>query len=127
MKTTLTFAALAATTIWASAALAGDVVKPPTAPTKAPQIIAAVDNGSATITNVGLRRRARRNGYYGYRPYYSYRPYYGGYGYGYGGYSTRPYYGYSYYAPGWGYGVGGPAYGMGWGVAPFARYGGWYW
>lgn len=127
MKSTLTYAVLAATTIWASSALADDRAKRPIAPTQAPQITAAVSHGPATVTNVGLRRRARRNGYYGYRPYYSYRPYYGGYGYGYGGYYATPYYGSSYYAPGWGYGGWGPGYGMGFGVAPLARFGAWYW
>lgn len=126
MKTSGIFAVLAATTIWASGALAADDGSQPTAPNQAARVTAAVGHGPATVTDVGWRR-ARRYGYYGYRPYYSYRPYYGGYGYGYGRYYTRPYYGYSYYAPGWGYGGWGPGYGLGWGVAPLARFGAWYW
>lgn len=126
MRNTTTYAALAATALWATTALAGETVKQPTAPVPTPQITMAVSHGAATVSDVGWRR-ARRNGYYGYRPYYSYRPYYGGYGYGYGGYYTRPYYGYSYYAPGWGYAGWGPGYGLGWGVAPVAPFGGWYW
>jgi hypothetical protein len=126
MKTaTSFFAALAATAVWATAALAEDAPSKPIAPADTPHITTAVAHSPATISDVALGRRAARRGYYASRPYYSYRPYYGGYGYGYGGYYRRPYYGYSYYAPGWG--AWGPGYSVGWGVPPLARFGTYWW
>lgn len=122
MKMTGIFAVLAATTIWASMAVAGDDGSRPTTTNQTPRIAAAVSHRPATVTNVAWRP-ARRYGYSGYRPYYTYRPYYGTYGYG--GYYTRPYYGYSYYAPGWGWGGWRPPFGYG--VPPLARLGAWYW
>ncbi|HEX7377738.1 MAG TPA: hypothetical protein VF278_11530 [Pirellulales bacterium] len=122
MKTTGIFAILAATTLWASSAVAGDDGSRPTTTDQAPRMVAAVSHGPATVTNVAWRP-ARRYGYSGYRPYSTYRPYYRTYGYG--GYYTRPYYGYSYYAPGWGWGGWRAPYGYG--VPPLARLGAWYW
>lgn len=131
MRRLTILAAIAALPLCVTTSLAGDKIKLPTAPANTPRVMTAVDHQEAPVTNVAYGRRAYRRGYYGYgyTPYYAYRPYYGGYGYGYGGYYTRPYYGYSYYAPGWGgyYGGWGPGFGVGIGVAPMARLGGWYW
>jgi len=129
MKRTMICAAIVATALWCSTAVAGEKIKLPSGPAKArPQVTTAIQHGKTPTTNVDWARRALRNGWYGgYAPYYSYRPYYDVYTPYYGGYYTRPYYGYSYSSPGWSYGGWGPGVGVRVGPLAYGQFGGWYW